>query len=120
MSEWKKYEGTDEQIEEMLNAEHGFIIRSRGIESKITHKIDRRGLLVHCDEYLICEEHHLADMICRQAATGQPVWIKKPAYAERIDTLARTEIYYLYEVTTTPNWNIPRAEYSFEPFEEGK
>lgn len=25
MSEWKKYEGTDEQIEEMLNAEHGFI-----------------------------------------------------------------------------------------------
>ena len=25
MTEWRKYEGTDEQIAEMLNSEHGFI-----------------------------------------------------------------------------------------------
>lgn len=117
MSEWKKYEGTDEQIAEMLDAEHGFIIRSRGIESKIMHKIDRRGLLVHCDEYLICNPHPIADMIERQCRTGQPVWIKTfvemsyaglPILDERI------------QKTDKPDWRIPGAEYSFTPFGEEK
>jgi len=111
MSEWIEYTGSDKQIEEIRNAEHGFIIRSRGIESKIMHKIDRRGLLVHCDEYLICEEHPLADMIERWASTSQPVWIRKMFYCG-------IEKEWQTYVTTAPDWNIPGAEYSFTPFEE--
>ena len=113
MSEWKIYEGTDEQIEEMRNAENGFIIRSRGIESKIMHKIDRLGLLVHCDGYLICNPHPLADMIERQCRTGQPVWIRKMFYCG-------IEKEWQTYTTTTPDWNIPGAEYRFTPFEEEK
>ena len=104
MSEWIEYTGSDDQIEEMRNAEHGFIIRSRGIESKIVHKIDRRGLLVHCDEYLICEEHPLADMIERQCRTGQPVYLRVRLGNEWVN--CKCPIY-------RPDWNIPGAEYRF-------
>lgn len=113
MSEWKIYEGTDEQIEEMRNAEDGFIIRSRGIESKIMHKIDRRGLLVPCDEYLICEEHPLADMIVRWARTGQPVWWR-PINSQIWGTEASWSCDYI------PWSSNSEYEFSFAPFDEEK
>lgn len=112
MSEWKIYKGTDEQIEEILYA-GGYIIRTyTGYDSAIRMAVGKRKDLIselnddNVTHYLICKKHPLADMICRQAATGQPVWVRYLG-----DVIA---------VTTTPDWNIPDAEYSFTPFEEGK
>ena len=70
--------------------------------------------------YLICNPHPLADMICQQARTGQPVWVKSSrilspsATHEFIEARLDCSIY----VTTKPCWDIPNAEYSFTPFEE--
>ena len=84
MSEWIEYEGTDEQIEEMRNSEHGFIYRDAHFEECIDVRyfaefMGRHHLKKYLGEcevthYLICEEHHLADMIERWARTGQPVY----------------------------------------------
>lgn len=114
MSEWIAYTGTDEQIEEMLDAENGFIIRSRGIESNIMHKIDRRGLLVHCDEYLICNPHPLANMICRQAATGQPVYWRNKSNGKCGECSDNGHWWY------KPFYATDICDYSFTPFEEEK
>ena len=127
MSQWKPYTGTDEQIAEMKNAEHGFILRDVNNEecNNIKYISDFMGrhhlkrYLGECEikHYLICNPHPLADMIERQARTGQPVWVKTfmempyaglPILDERI------------QKTNKPDWNIPGAEYSFEPFEEEK
>ena len=117
MGEWKIYEGTDEQIEEMRNAEHGFIYREMcGYESDITRAVefsDKYALKMHlfwCEvtHYLICDKHQLPDMIERQVRTGQPVWIRY--YDEdRGDECVTGR-------TTTPDCNIPGAEYRFDPF----
>lgn len=124
MSEWKKYEGTDEQIAEMLTAEHGFIYLDKyQAEGSIMHFadfFDKTHLRNHLEtwevtHYLICNPHPLADMIERWARTGQPVLIKTfvemsyaglPILDERI------------QVTNKPDWNIPSAEYSFWLFGE--
>lgn len=60
--------------------------------------------------YLICEPHPYADMIKRWADTGQPVWIRRNRWDAGISIR-------VIEVTTTPDWNITGAEYSFTPFE---
>ena len=109
MSEWKEYEGTDEQIEEMRNAEHGFIVKDVNGEvlKTILKALPSDFKITH---YLICNPHPLAGMIERQARTGQPV-------------------YWRYEETgqtgCTPDHNVDWSrydefEYSFTPFEEGK
>lgn len=112
MSEWKIYEGTDEQIEEIFNA-GGYVYRNdKGYESSILMAVGKREELIselnddNVTHYLICKKHPLADMICRQAATGQPVYIN-------LCSGLPNDIY----VTTRPNWNIPGAEYSFNPFD---
>src|SRR5574343_518471 len=123
MADWVKYEGTDEQIEEILYA-GGYIIRTNtGYESGIRMAVGKRDELIselndgNVTHYLICQKHPLADMIERQARTGQPVWIKTvmdmpyaglPILDERI------------QKTNKPDWNIPGAEYSFYAFEEEK
>lgn len=118
MSEWIKYTGSDEQIAEMW--EHDYLL----LDKSQNDKICRRGsyyfaykeeFLRSCrinykniHEYLVCNPHPLADMIIRQAQTGQPVWWR----------FSDTSFEPGVRCTTTPDWNIPNAEYSFEPFEE--
>ena len=119
MSGWIEYTGTDEQVEEMRNAEHGFVVRySDGEESGLRDKEhisynDSLDLVFDfVTHYLICNPHPLADMIERQTRTGQPVYIDRPHTFREYERVRY--------VTTTPNWDIPGAEYSFTPFEEGK
>lgn len=116
MSEWKEYEGSDEQIEEIFNA-GGYVYRNdKGYESSILMAVGKREELIselnddNVTHYLICKKHPLANMIERWARTGQPV-------------------YWRYEETgqtgCTPDHNVDWSrydefEYSFTPFEEGK
>lgn len=74
MPEWKEYTGSDEQIEEMNNSEHGFVMRfSDGTEVPVFHHGNPR-IFEGITHYLVCEPHPLADMITRWAQTGQPVY----------------------------------------------
>jgi len=143
--EWKEYTGSDEQIAEMRETTNGFILRySTGVQTEIFKRIgssyvgeyidSRRRLLSgnnlkevltknKITHYLICNPHPLADMICQQARTGQPVWVMVP-YEEgerNYEFIAHYRndcgIFRIY-VTNTPDWNIPNAEYSFTPFKE--
>lgn len=105
MTEWKKYTGSDEQIEEISDSlqRHGYITRNtEGIESIV--------VCYDTTHYLICEPHPCADMIKQWADTGQPVWIRRNRWDAGISIR-------VIEVTTTPDWNITGAEYSFTPFE---
>jgi len=114
MAEWKEYTGSDEQIEDMRNA---FMCRNRyGNElasifnGNCFVSAEHKKIFLKDNEitqYLICEPHPLADMICQQARTGQPVWIR--FVAQDINKMIGYE-------TTKPDWNIPNAEYSFTPF----
>lgn len=110
--EWIEYTGSDEQIAEMDDT-GSFIIKANGVESHVMHHIDERGLLVECDEYLICNRHKYAKLIQRWSMTGQPVWVRIPVSYERYGYC-----YITYGATTTPDWNITGAEYSFTPFGE--
>lgn len=109
MTEWKEYIGSDEQIKE-LNSAIGS--SNSGVLLKLkdgTEIIIRSHLYVYdFVAYLICNPHQLADMIYKQARTGQPVWVK-----EGIDCMKP----FIYE-TVKPDWNIPNAEYSFIEFKE--
>lgn len=117
--EWIEYTGSDEQIASMSE---GFIFRDKNGEqcSLIKKGCDfvshehLRNYLSGCaaKEYLICQPHPLADMICQQARTGQPVWVKYTLEWDRRPDTVETDC------TTTPDWNIPGAEYRFTPFEE--
>ena len=75
MSKWTIYTGSDEQIKE-LNSAIGS--RNSGVLLKLkdgTQKVVTSHLYAYdFSEYLICNPHPLADMICQQARTGQPVW----------------------------------------------
>ena len=116
---WRLYTGSDEQIAEMDNAD-SFIIKANGVESHVMHNIDEKGLLVDCDEYLICNRHKYAKLIQRWSITGQPVWVRYMSHRfERDEHLGRIMIDYLKtDVTNRPDWNIPNAEYSFTEFEK--
>ena len=107
MSEWKEYTGSDESICEIADAIHGVLLRYKcGKETLIVTANRTWGVcLDDVTHYLICNPHPLADMICQQARTGQPVLVKKYSNS------------FGYK-TTTPDWNIPNAEYSFTPFDE--
>ena len=120
-AQWVKYDGSDEQIAEMDDTS-SFIIKANGIESHVMHNIDERGLLVDCDEYLICNRHKYAKLIQRWSITGQPVHIKVENGTGNHLLDVSTGFYYFdlehsIYVTTTPDWNIPGAEYSFTSFE---
>lgn len=133
MSEWKKYEGTDEQIAEMLDAEHGFTYldkyQAEGSIMRFADFFDKTHLRNHLEtwevtHYLICNPHPLADMIAWQCGTGQPVWIKICNYdwkslGMEYQCSWDNDDFTIFE-TTKPNWNIPGAEYRFTPFGEEK
>jgi len=119
-TEWKEYNGSDEQIAEMQEAQYGVLLSNNPSEIvDVSDMILLESYLNEQDvhEYLICNPHPLADMIRKQALTGQPVWImymKDLMVLRPGDKAWRKEII----VTTTPDWNIPNAEYSFTPFKE--
>lgn len=127
MTDWKELNKSWEQTLELWDAEHGYILRFRNkTDNKI--RIPRhswksiREFHEHCKSvftvthYLICNPHPLADMICQQARTGQPVWVR---YA-KVCHFGQTSEYEICNqiATLTPDWNIPGAEYSFTGFKE--
>jgi len=111
MIEWKEYTGSSDHIAEMKNSKDGYMLRKINGKEVFFLSVEFRPNLANVTHYLICNPHPLADMICQQARTGQPVWIKvnKDSCGNRVNVIY---------VTTTPDWNIPNAEYSFTPFEE--
>ena len=131
MSEWIKYDGSDEQIEEILNSKNGFsYIRDTGDKdikvylSPLT-KTYLIGLLSDCKQYLINNQHPYADLIKIWADTGCPVWVRptKPYefkisdYLNHPTTKLMVDHRGVYLITTAPDWNIP-GEYSLTPFED--
>jgi len=113
MSEWVKYTGSDKQIAEIKANIHGYIVRDAlgMLSSRVIVAFDLDGVEILPFEYLICDPHPLADMICQQARTGQPVWVRK------LFECGIEKEWQMF-VTTTPDWNIPNAEYSFTEFKE--
>lgn len=88
-TEWKKYDGTDEQIAEIFNAKNGFIVDSQWSIFKYPNQLkisfdDPKNIewvrehfkQYKVKEYMLCNPHPLADMITRQAQTGQPVYYR--------------------------------------------
>lgn len=143
MTKWTTYTGRDEQIVEMINAKHGFVCRNNETDSgilsikygqlfsdqseyPILNAMWKGSLKLFIDtnnttHYLICDPHPYADMICQQAMTGQPVWVKmQPSTYWAIAMRGFDLIYQDHVVSviksTTPDWNIPNAEYSFIEF----
>lgn len=136
MTEWKEYTGSDEQIAEMRETINGFILRdSTGVQTEMFKRIgssyigeyidSRRRLLSgnnlkevltkhKITNYLICNPHPLADMICQQARTGQPVWVRT-----RLDDWScghLKDFYKLHEPTINPDWDLIDSEYRFTEF----
>jgi len=75
-AQWIKYDGSDKQIAELCKAdkEFGFMALWKNGDYSGVIKNDWSGFDKDIDKYLICDPHSLADMICQQARTGQPVW----------------------------------------------
>ena len=133
MTEWKEWNGSPEQIAEISNCKNGFLCRNNETDSGIlTIKYGQlfsdqseypilnamwEGSLKRFVEsnktthYWLIPDDPLREMKVRQALTGQPVWVR---YEWRDKTGPGVETY----VTTTPDWNIPNAEYSFSQFEK--
>ncbi len=135
MTEWTIYNGNEEQIVEMINANHGFVCRNNETDSgilsikygqlfsdqseyPILNAMWKGSLKLFIDtnnttHYLICDPHPYADMICQWARTGQPVWVK---FTFDLEHYGRCHSYS--EPTTSPVWDLPNAEYSFTEFKE--
>jgi len=117
MSEWKEFTGSPEQIEEIQNSKHGYCVRMADEEGAASclvfyddSQLDRLKTDTAIFQYLIAEPHPLADMICQQARTGQPVCVKTPSRRVK-------NAFDIYK-TTKPNWYWTDSEFSFTPFEE--
>lgn len=121
--EWVAYTGSDEQIAEIGNSinANGFITKNiSGLESSV--------VCTDTTHYWIIPDDPLREMKIRQAQTGKPVWIRMDAYKlakidrstyDIVSSKSEGQMYTEHTiVTTTPDWNIPNAEYSFTAFEE--
>ena len=108
--DWKIYNGSDEQIIELQNAEHGFIIKN--IYGHLWKEIYFfwHQCPIGSTHYWLIPADPLREMKVRQAMTGQPVYwrLKKD----------NPGLIYRVFVTTSPDWNIPNAEYSFTEFKD--
>jgi len=129
-TKWTEYTGSDEQIAEISSAKHGFVCRNNETDSGIltikygqlfSDKSEypilnamwsgslKRFVETHnTTHYWIISDYPLREMKIRQAQTGQPVWTRRKIENE----------YFYWLPTTTPDWNIPNAEYSFIEFKE--
>lgn len=120
MSEWKNYDGSDEQVEEMLNAEHGFVV-SRSQQEVVLHGKyfkDSDHIRCHLDtsnvtEYLICKKHPLADMIKRWADTQQPVYWRHKNNG-KCGICVMDNAHWMLRPFYSPDY----LDYSFTPFSE--
>ena len=114
MNDWKEYTNSDEQIAEMQDCKYGFILlyKDKKQYEILTAQGDFFGNItrLHPDvtHYWIIPADPLREMKVRQVMTGQPVWIRRKIENE----------YFYWLPTTTPDWNIPNAEYSFTEFEK--
>ena len=131
MTEWKEYTGSDGQIAEMRQSEHGFVARNTSSVSSIMsiklnqlfisgqknpylpelfgNKVSEFLNYNNTTHYLICDPHPLADMICQQARTGQPVyWKEKPPKRKSNNWSCDFIPWHRHEI----------YEFSFTPFEE--
>ena len=131
MSEWIEYTGSNEQIEEMKG---GFLYRTTsGSQSDIALNESNFDSIDHlktwmrgATHYLAAKPHPYADLIKIWADTGCPVWVRprKPYefkisdYLNHPTTRLMVDGKGVYLITTTPDWNIPGAEYSLTPFED--
>ena len=118
-TDWIEYTGSDEQIAEMQDCKYGFILlyKDKKQYEILTAQGDFFGNItrLHPDvtHYWIIPADPLREMKVRQAQTGQPVWVRVPT------SFIRYGYHYItYGATTTPDWNIPNANYSFSPFQE--
>ena len=135
MRKKKKYTSSDEQIDEISSSKNGFVCRNNETDSGIlTIKYGqlfsdqseypilnamwsgslKRFVETHnTTHYWIISDDPLREMKIRQSQTGQPVWVRVPT------SFIRYGYHYItYGATTTPDWNIPNAEYSFTEFKE--
>lgn len=138
MSEWKEFTGSEDQIHEMIAADEWIVkyIHSTAPECTKISEINIGVPFYHemegysVKEYLICNPHPLADMICQQARTGQEVWVLEPIvgtedhplwprllaegmYRENVGTAIMENGLFCQYSTRTPYWHIPDAQYSF-------
>jgi hypothetical protein len=113
--EWTQYNGSDEQIEELMNAVihgDGFITEEHSCvynKQVIPGLPALQKLFTTADRYFIVNRHKCSSMIARQAQTGQPVWIYLPGPKP-----------YLWQCTVNPDWNLPGMIYSFSPLKDAK
>ena len=133
-AQWVKFDGSDEQIAGMKDAEHGFIAKNITSQSSIM-SVKFNQLFIHRQkapylpelfgnklenfltynntvEYLICDPHPSADMICKWARTGQPVWYRALDYKSFTGQCLNDE-FNLY-----PFARPDKYEYSLTQFEE--
>lgn len=115
MSKWTEYTCSDEQIAELFISR--YIVRDTLKERKYIYsntsfdnQIDLKNWLaeIRATAYWIIPDDPLREMKIRWAQTGQPVWTRRKIENE----------YFYWLPTTTPDWNIPNAEYSFIEFEK--
>jgi hypothetical protein len=138
--EWKKYTGSDEQIAEMYFAEDGFVAKNiNSVSSVMSVKFNQlfiqgqkepylpglfgnslENFLSYNNtiEYLICEPHPYADMICQWTRTGQPVYwrikgTKCPPESDGITCGIAGDLTLIAEVIDSDQYEV-----SFTPFEE--
>ena len=109
--EWIKYDGSDEQIRDILGSKADVLFRySNGVHrlrsSMFTGDWKHRTLT----HYLICQPHPYADLIDIWRLSGCPVWVR---YRNALSPKN-----FIVEETNKPDWNIPGAEYSLTPFED--
>ena len=129
MAEWKKYTGTPEQIDELRNAENGFVCRNDDVESgiltikygqlfsdqqkqPILDAMFKDSIQNFLNKYKtkafwLIHDDPLREMKIRWAMTAQRVFVRIHHANDVID------VFY----DQSPNWNIPNAEYRFSPFE---
>lgn len=132
-SEWVTYTGSDEQIAEIMASNNGYLYRNnKGYESNILEAVGRAIDLANelnedsVTHYWIIPDDPLREMKMRQAMTGQPVWVRfRKPYSIKIEDYENqstaklyVDEYGAYIITTTPDWNIPNAEYSFTAFKD--
>lgn len=137
MAKWIEYTGSDEQIEEMCKP--GCIYAVMDVSGKVFGPYVWFDTSNHPDprlrefndlksqlntasikQYLICEPNPYADIIKIWADTGCPVWVRyMHCKGEWDNALGFVMFDYLKtEITTTPDWNIPAAEYRLTSFED--
>ena len=125
---WVLFDDSDEQIAELTNKD--IIYRdSYGYESgsicNFRSNLNIRELFHdrQITHYLIIPVDPLREMKIRWATTGQPVWIKMKSSTYWVIAMRGFDLIYQDHVvsvikSTTPDWWIPNAEYSFTPFEK--